>query len=618
MEDILQTELVENVEDLHNPIRRKVATFIIKNIREAASQAVDQGACPMSSGQSLDAFCTKLGLSVEYAMCLNLWGTAGEPGQAYTAQMRSICHNIKGNANLRDRLLGGSLSPIELSQMSTNDMMSKELKEESKKMIEDAEKQAMLVQEVGPRIRRTHKGEELVGDGQPMVSDEPTTYLQAPRRTIGELAAGDCVEQTTPHSPHAVELPPDVGIHPRSPAAARLPKIDTKHRSRPSIGSGRKSSATFDIQNVWSSVDSPGLEKHQTTQAYARPSVTPGIGVKADPEIDHLLKDEDQDEEEPYSPTDYQMDASTIWRGSLIMPTVAEFRGSAKYAAGANLSAAYPWQRLMTSALIVEGRIATNTASAYVCGLQYSKTSDVSVVAITPNESADDQAQFDKLFTYFIERDRWGVVGSSPVPQVRDIYIVPLEAGTAPKPEFIELLEESSVEDSRSGRMLLVLYVIKTTPTPAPAPQAQPYVSVPASTGSPYTPQESPNYYRTPSIPQHPEHMSPVAGSPYSAPSQQTPHQPPQHHQLQLQLQLQLQQQQPTFSSFELTGYEAARFVLGSLADCPAVGQLLAQCPGTGVKEFGHVRNILEHTPECRTNFELLMQKTQALIASQP
>ena len=61
---------------------------------------------------------------------------------------------MKNNPSLRDQLLNGTLPPNELSKMSAADMAPKALQEEVAKMKEESDRQQMLIQEEGPRVRR--------------------------------------------------------------------------------------------------------------------------------------------------------------------------------------------------------------------------------------------------------------------------------------------------------------------------------------------------------------------------------------------------------------------------------------------------------------------------------
>ncbi|MCJ1400579.1 hypothetical protein MMC11_003785 [Xylographa trunciseda] len=611
----LQTELVEKISELQSETRRRVAGALVKLFIEQTQQAQKQVAFKVPPGQSPDAFGLRLGLAVEYAIYLYFWGHSEEPKPEYSGKLRMMLHNVKANPTLRDRLLTGALSPEKFSQMSSLDMASKELQEKTAEIIKEVEKQHLLIQEEGPRIRRTHKGEELVGDDiQHTVSTEPS-FTNAPLRRRESVIDPAAVNQTSPiptspRSPNAVELPSDVfapgaGM---SPANGRPLIVDTKTAPRTLPTAERKSSSSFNIQNVWSSVDSPDTDKQRARQFTHQPSrsmsdqVT-GLGVQADADIDHLLKDEDPDDEEPYSPTDFDAEPGLAWRGNLSMPSVAGFRGSGRHVAGADLSSVYPWAQLIPHSLHIEGRIDVEKATQYLCGLQWSKTTDVSVIAITPNDNPADQEQFDKLFNYFTERKRYGVISKSPIPAVRDVYLVPLELDAAKKPEFIELLEYCTLEEPRPTRMLLITYVIKTKTDTTSSAQATPRHPEGGIVASPITTQV-PSQYRNPALPNTGTQMSPISGYgnvSYGSPGHQ-------------QQQPFITQQRPYSPAYNIssnganpTGMEAARQVLGDMANAPVVSELLSQAPGTGLVEFGHIKEVMESVPACHDNFEMFM-----------
>lgn len=596
-----QTELVENISDLQSEARRRVASALVKLFVEQTQQAEKQGAFSRPSGQTPDHLGLKLGLAVEYAIYLNFWGPSGEPSSLYADKFRTISHNVKNNSALRDRLLSGDLSPNEFSKMSSLDMASKELQEKTAEMKREAEKQHVIVQEEGPRIRRTHKGDELVGEDahHTVVADQVYSQPIVRRRdTEGDSMvskqAGE--ESTFPYSPTAAESPENIAYsNAHSPPAVPALVVDTKAPRRPSTANEPKPSATFNIDDVWSSVTGPDGEKQRAKQPPQGTefgnipvgTVEAPTTVMADAEIDHLLKDEDPDEEEPYSPTDYAADPDApVWRGKMNMVGVAEFAGVAKHVAGANLSAAYPWSRLIPSLLTIEGRIDVDRATMYLCGLRYSRTCDVSVVCVTPNDDPENRAQFDKLFDYFTERKRYGVIAKTQFANVKDTYLVPIEAGISEKPEFIELLEHCTLEDLSPERLMLLTYVIRSNNTPsAQATPRHPDSAVVAA---------SPINHPTSSSGLNA--MSPMDRPPTFAAS------PPQ-----------LQHGLPTSThSFAPQptagprGMEAARQALGDLATAPSVGQLLTEAPNTGVAEFQVVKGLLERVPATRGDYAML------------
>lgn len=566
-------------------------------------QAQKDGSFSLPEGQNAGDHGLKLALAVEYAMYLNFWSAAGAASEQYRDKMKAIIHNIKANRSLRDRLLSGELSPNELSKMSRDDMASEELKQQKKEMIKDAEKQHMLIQEEGPRIRRTHKGEEIVGD-ETHIADGADSVFSAPIRKrpseIDTIMKDASPEPQIAHSPDAVELPENITATPTVPEALT---IDTKAPPQPSAVPERKSSSTFDITAVWSGVKAPDPEAQRARQTpRVSESAPPPPKQQDDAEIDQLLKDEEPEDEEPYSPTDYTTESgSAVWNGKMAMAGIASFNGKAKHVAGADLShKGFPWPHLIPSVLEIEGRIDIDRASEYLCGLRYSNTTDVVVVCVTPTDAADDVAQFDKLFRYFTERKRYGVVKKSSEPLVKDTYVVPLEAGSSKKPDFVELLEVCTIEDPTPERMLLLTFVVKSNHSPSaqqtPRPSDAGLIASPVGVGG----------GQLGSLGHHPRHQdSPTPFQPHQAqpPYAGSPGQGQPPYGLSQQQSFPLQHQPP---GNDLIGMDAARQALGELANVPVVEELLKESPNTSVAEFHVVRDVLETVPESRTNLAML------------
>ncbi len=610
---VLDTTLVTKVEDLQSEDRRRVATALCKLFASEAKKAQKEGSVDLT-GQNTEDLGRMLGLAVEFAVYLNFWGPAHKASDQYGGKFRAILHNVKHNSSLRDRLLSGALEPNDLSKMSHDDMASKELQEKKAEMVKEAEKQHMLIQEEGPRIRRTHKGEELV-EGEAHLTDGADTTFSPPIRKRPSDIDTTMKEAGSPEppsamSPDAVELPEGIGA--MSPTNNQPPSLDTAP-TPVSAGGDRRSASTFNIQDVFSSVKGPDPETQRARQPSRQSeSAAPPVKQQPDAEIDQLLKDEEPEDEEPYSPVEFTAEpGSAIWHGKMAMSGIASFSGKAKYVAGADLSASLPWPQLIPSSLTIEGRIDVERASEYLCGLRWSHTTDVVVVSVTPNENPDDLAQFNKLFRYFTERKRYGVVGKSPVPSVRDTYVVPLEAGISEKPDYINLLEHCTIEDPSPERMLLLTFVVKTNNSPSAqqTPRGPDAASIAspigtsanqaASLGAHAAFQNSP----TPSMPLPPSQQyhqfagsQPQGQQPYMAPYAQQQHQSP--------YPLPPQQQMQNGP----TGIEAARQALGDLASVPVVNELLAEAPMTRIPEFMVVKELLERHPETQTDLAMLKQ----------
>ena len=532
------------------PSRKSVATHLIKFFVDQVTVALKAGSLTLRANQSSEDLAHQLGLSIEDAMYENICQRTGEPSEPYKSQLRSIMFNVKKNISLRDRLLVGSLSPKVLSQMTSGEMASEELQQKDAEIKREAERQHMIIQEQGPRIRRTHKGEELIEDENHGANE--SVFSSGPRRAPGE-AEGSPTDgaPTSPKGPQ----------HANPDGFARAP--------------------------------SPGGNHHEDVFPEVAPNIrepVPHGKVQADAEIDQLLRD-DEPESPPYSPKDFN-DDGIIWRGKVTMPPIGEFSSAAKHVGGADLSGRIPWSQLAPSTLFVDGRIDIKRATEYLCGLQFSKSTDVSVIAVTSPDQAEQKAGFDKMFDYFHSRGRYGVIGKHPLSAVKDTYLVPMEVGTTAMPEFIELLENISLEGPITERMLLTIFVVKTGESNPPSvqPPSHQASQEPAVSASPLTAVAS-----TPQQPQFSSAMAPTPPHQFAGYNQNTT-------------------QQPQTSS-SLTGLPAALQVLGPQSDAPAIQQLLKTAPNVDTTQLKVVRDILNRQPSAADHYDTLMHalfQTQA------
>lgn len=543
------------------PARKSVATHLIKLFVEQINAALKAGSFSLRANQSAEDMARQLGLSIEDAMYETICGRSGEPNESYKAQLRSIMFNVKKNTSLRDRLLVGSLSPKVLSQMTSGEMASEELQQKDAEIKREADRQRTIIQEQAPRIRRTHKGEELIEDETHGANE--SVFSRGPRRAVGDDGSPVNKSPTSPMGPQ----------HSKADGFARGLSPEGAHHDH-----------VFPEVEMAPNIHDP----------------VPSGRVQADAEIDQLLRD-DEPYSPPYSPKDFN-DDGIIWRGKVTMPPIGEFSSTAKHVGGADLSGRIPWSKLAPSTLLVDGRIDIRRATDYLCGLQFSKSTDVSVIAVGSPDQPEDRAGFDKMFDYFHSRGRYGVIGKHPLPAVKDTYIVPMEIGTTTMPEFIELLENISLEGPITQRLLLVVFVVKTS-------DSNPSSVQPSS----HQPSQEPPAYASPltvaPTPQQPQFSAGVASNTPSqfpglnptpaaygqAPSQQTPATP--QHQL------------------PLTGLAAAVQVLGPQVDAPAIQQLLKTAPNVDMAQLSVVRDILIRQPAAAAHYDTLMQalfETQA------
>ena len=547
---------VGTVEELVIPARKSAATALIKLFVEQVTAAQKKGSYSLPGGQNAEDAARQLGLAIEDAMYNHFCGRTGEPTEPYKLQLRTILFNVKKNPSLRDRLLVGSLSPDLLSRMKPEEMASEELQQKDAEIKRESERQHIIIQEQGPRIRRTHKGEELIEDDVQNAATE-SVFSTAPRRSTAEGADGSPANQ--------------------SPTTPKLQQ--PKGRG----GRGRGHSPTGEHHDhVF-----PEVATHIR-------ELVPHGKIQADAEIDQLLRDDEPDSP-PYSPKDFS-DDGVVWRGKVAMIPVSEFMSSAKHVGGADLSGRIPWSQLAPSTLLIDGRIDIQLASNYLCGLRFSASTDVSVIAVSSPDNPTERVGFDKLFEYFSGRKRYGVIGKHPLPAVKDTYIVPIEAGTTNKPEFIELLENNSLEGPINERTLLIVFVVKTGDSNPPSvqpPSHQPSLE-PAASASPLT--------AVGATPQ-PQQFS----TPGQAPAAQVAPTPPSNLS-----NLSTFGQQPSqvagYQQPAVTGMAAAVQVLGQQVSAPAIQQLLKTAPNVDLTQLNVVRDILTRQPAAAGNYDMLMQ----------
>jgi len=417
--------------------RQGVANALQKSIKDLIDGSVKHNTYRVPDGQTPTVLATELALKIEYALYQRF--PSEEEKSTYAEQFRSISFNIKKNKSLFDDILSGSLSPEELAGMSSDDMASEELQRERARLKEQADKQAVLLHDDGPRYKKTHKGEELIGG-----FDGARSMEMALHAASAATGSGSPTQATNGDD--------------RAPLA-----VDTT-----AVTHDRKSSANFDIQQVFSAVRSPEVAQGAFSQPVPRaaaPVAPPKHGPGEDADIDRLLKDEDMTEALAELP-----EGEAVWRGSLTMQGAggAQFSAFARYAGGIDLSHHIPYEKLLPQNLEIHGRIAILTADDYVAQHRYSTTTDVSVLQLVPFSGPSDPG-LESIFNYLKSKERWGVIKNPDLhPDVRDLYVVLVEEGMSPLPKFMQLLEDMKIETPRPTNGLYLAMLVKTKQTPPP------------------------------------------------------------------------------------------------------------------------------------------------------
>jgi len=424
--------------------RLPVAKALNTDLNALIPTVVSEGNYVLSAGESPDSKSLTVALDIEHA----LHSRFGNKQQEYGIQFRAIKHNIKANASLLQQILEGSVTSEELAAMSSEDMASEELQKERQKLKEEADKQATLAHEEGPRYRKTHKGDELIG-GDSANKTAESIYKPPVRRGTVEYVPSD-VPIDTGSPPPGAELPDDY--------------------DRPNQD-GEPQSATrpeFNINQVWGSVKpsdpvSIGSNERQIKRSSIAAKYEDTVMGDAadDPDIDRILKGEHGDNGIPSPMTG--KDPNVLWSGRVEMQTVAEFSSTASWVAGGDVGQKIPYNQLLKSGVEIDGRIDIKRANDYVAGMRYSSSTDVCCLALSPLPNAVDREGYNSIFKYFKDKNRWGVFAGHGNEAVRDIYLVTIEAGGPDKlPGFITMLEQSQIDSVRQDNMLLLTLVVKS------------------------------------------------------------------------------------------------------------------------------------------------------------
>ncbi|RKF77096.1 Transcription factor bye1 [Golovinomyces cichoracearum] len=442
--------------------RHGAAKMLLKSLLHSIPQVIKSGAYTLGPTDTIELKAEHLAVTVENAV-----HDTHPDKAAYAKQSRAIASNMKHNLELSEGLLARTLSPQVLATMCSDDMASKKLKKEKEEMKARADKQSIMVTDDGPRVRRTHKGEELVEGDSFAVPNDNTVSSSRRRSTLDPNSDIGTRSRETSSSDHLESSAQINEISPRDDAKiAKAPGQVTAVQPLISPSAGKKSDQHgFDINKVFNSVQSPKLPQHRRKSVNNAPPIN---GPGEDPEIDQLLQD-DSIESPPYSPAEPDSDPTIIWRGTVTMDSVAEFPAFAKHMGGVDITksmATIQWSDVLARDLKIAGRIDHEKANEYLCSLRYSPPTDLVVVNVSPTGETYSEA-FNELYDYFQSRNRYGVLTNKGIGNIRDTYLVPVPPSPVALPDFIINLEGHRVPEHRSEPLIIIALVIRNDWQPA-------------------------------------------------------------------------------------------------------------------------------------------------------
>ncbi len=582
--------------------RAGAAKLIVRGLIHAIPIAISKGVYTLAAGDKVEKKAERLAIQITEAV-----HNTHPSKDAFIKQARTLGSNLKQNQELCNGLLSGSLSIDTLAVMTSDDMASKELKREIGEMKARADKQSIMVTDDGPRIRRTHKGEEVIEEDGFAIANDTTTSTSRRRSMLDPNA--EMAARSRENSPgNEVELPENIDYsRSHDDILAQVAPKQPLHveTQQPPL---RKSSmhADFDINKVFDSIQSPVNPQHIRRQSTN--NIAPANGPGVDPEIDRMLQDDEGNESPPYSPAEYSSDPDIVWRGSVAMESIAKFPAIAKHIAGVDIKTV-PWSELLQKELKVAGRIDQEKANEYLCSLRYSPPTDVVVVNITPVGEAANQ-DFQALYNYFNNKNRYGVLAVKGTGNVRDTYLVPVPPSPAKIPDFIGNLEGHKVPDHRPEPMVLITLVVRHDLSTDPQRSFE-------NNAEAQSPSVMTQHQRQMSLSSAGPSMSPIPPQ-QSTFSNSAP--PPQHAwNSQFTDDAQRKQQEDTQQyEAQRKGEETAREILGPYVQAPTVGFLMPQAYQMRPVEWHVIKGILEEDERSRNDLQHLSQVLEIRMTRQP
>ncbi|RLV87972.1 Transcription factor BYE1 [Meyerozyma sp. JA9] len=356
----------------------------------------------------------------------------------YTDKSRGLMVLIK-KENVMRRISSGELSFYDLVNSSPEEI-DEDLKVYAEKVRQESIRRSVLtVDEGSQRIRRTHKGEEIVEDANRQSEDT------------------------------------DVNVVPRN--------ID--HRRIKEDSPPREIIANSETQTYYHNEedDDDDEQPEDDAEEANKDDENEDSSDSDDDELDMILKDKKDEKKEevevrqqPAKPTpaparkpSFQKESAEVWKGEIVFPdfasfsAVGELKSCTSYVEPSDSQTARTYSRfikvgkelLSRKKHEVEGRLDRNRADDYLNKVVSSR--DFYLIEIKPTANHPD---YDKLYGYLLDREKVGVLSGKP-SFAKDSYLVALEKSRA-LPPYLNTLK--GFEQSTG---LFALYVVRKGYVPA-------------------------------------------------------------------------------------------------------------------------------------------------------
>ncbi|QSL65957.1 hypothetical protein MERGE_003094 [Pneumocystis wakefieldiae] len=466
---------VQKLEELKDVTRKHVCQSFLNIFVEAIKDFVKNGSYVLGENETPEEVGERFALMIEYSMFKDF--SVEEKGKyiltpKYKERFRTLHFNLKDDKNpqLRERVVLGQIMPKDLVQMTSEEMASSEIQLLAESVRAQSTKNSVLKQSEAPRIRKTHKGEEIIENQE-----------------ISGFSMQQKIETSIPFSLKPQNEPkkdlkePSVSSQKHNSIHKKPITISKTHKSdieKNKIVNGREdttSKESFNIQDVWSNIESQ--KTTHISENYPAVQSQETLRTDFDSDIDRMIDDDnDNSNTPPYSPSynTFELNISQpIWSGKLSMASITEFNATATQVVGATTSPTRPWSEILQDKIIIDGRISMDKSAEYLCQQKFSSTKELIVISFRP-QSKELLSSFEKLYNYFYSRKRYGVIKPT-ASAVKDAYLIPLSP-TDQLPEFIQLMDEVHIpNEKRTEKCIFGIFVVNKISNAVPPVNKIPY-----------------------------------------------------------------------------------------------------------------------------------------------
>ncbi|XP_048590673.1 PHD finger protein 3 isoform X2 [Nematostella vectensis] len=360
----------------------------------------------------------------------DLYKLFGDAGHRYKNKYRSLAFNLKDTRNkvLFHHVLSGEVSTDRLVAMTPEQLASQELarwrERETKHNLEMIKQNQEDINPIKAHIKKTHKGEvELDEDLSTLEvhSVEKTQTAAADSNTSPGPLLTDTTEQ---HRLHLFDL------NCRICTGKMAPPGEPQRPEEPST--------------VIVTTTSPILALAESS-------------VPSPPPLDLSdVSSTDNQSALPESPTPLHKRDQPVWKGFVMMQSVAKFGTNAYKVSGP----CDDLLQLFPDTLHLHGRIGFDQVWDYIYQLRSSTSRVVSVIRYEPSTD-DEKTSYVSLYSYFYSRKRCGVVNNC-YSGVKDMYLYPLPSH-AEIPKELLPFDGPGLDEPRPHMLLGI--IVRTKPS---------------------------------------------------------------------------------------------------------------------------------------------------------